>query len=321
MKKVAAANRIVEPYLTPITYLATAALLVELVALRILTRTAIHIPGLERVSVVYRVVSEAGRLAFGASVVLVFALFVTVAINQAATGSVGLASILSLFLVFSALAAMGAIVETATDVVTIAAILAVPGLCMSLRQGRWWTLLSPVLLVAAFTTAAIPTMMNKWAPEIDVPVVGLWHLAEALAIAAGIALLARAVTSVSRRSVVYASAAGAIVLLTLVAEPSTTQTLMLWTVGLAGYFPPALYALSFACVVYAAHRTWVAGDRSVTIGMTFVLAGGIGLYSTIQSAAFLMGIAILSASEIIGIRRPPSVGAALAERQAIATET
>jgi hypothetical protein len=95
------------------------------------------------------------------------------------------------------------------------------------------------------------------------------------------------------------SVAGIFVLAILVAQPSTVEILMLWNLGLAGYFHPLIYAAGTACVVYAAHGAWTLSDRSVAIGAALVIAGGIGLHSTIQSAAFLMGVVVLADPSVV----------------------
>jgi hypothetical protein len=130
-------NSPIEPYLYPIAVLTVLALLVELVVLRVLTRTAIHIPGLDRFEIGYRVVSEIGRLAFGAGVVLVFALVIVAAIDGGVRGRRGLSVVLATFLVVAALAAVGVVGTIGLSVVTILAVLAAPTVCLPVSTRPW----------------------------------------------------------------------------------------------------------------------------------------------------------------------------------------
>jgi len=285
----------VEPYLYPIATLTVVALLIELVALRVLTRTAIHIPGLERFAMGYRFVSEIGRFAFGAAFVLLFALIALVALISGIRGRIGLTLVLSAFLSAAALAAAGAVSEFALSVMTVAAVLAAPFLCLRVGSGpASWTWASPILLAVAFTVAGLPSIAQQMAPDLSVPVAGMWQAAEALVIIAGIALAAHVAGPLLGRSMIFGGVAGGIVLASLVVQPSTIEILMLWNLGLAGYFHPLIYAAGTAVFVYAVHGAWILDDRSVAIGAALVVAGGIGLHSTIRSAAFLMGVIILS---------------------------
>lgn len=298
-------SSVIKPYLRPIASLGALVLMIELVALRVFTRTAIHIPGLERVAIGYRLVSEIGRFAFGTGIVLVVALVVIVATDGALRGRRPLASILFGFLTVAVLAAFGVIPAVVVDVATILAIVAIPFACFSHRSGTWTTTsLSPALFVAAFALSGLPTIAGEIAPEFGTPVAGMWATAEALALLAGVALLARTELPVVRRSVFVGSAAGFVVFVSLVAQPSPTEILMLWNLGLAGYFHPVVYAAAIASLLYSVHFAWTMGDRSVAIGVAFIVAGGIGLHSTIQSAAFLMGVVILS--DPFAIRVPES---------------
>jgi hypothetical protein len=256
---------------------------------------------LERVEIGYRLVSELGRIAFNAAIVLVVALALVVATKGAASGRVWLASVLFTFLAFVAMAAMGVVSEAVVDLVSVLAILAVPIACLDRRPKRWLrTWLSPMLFVVAFALAGLPSILGEMTPGLGIPVTGLWRAAEAVAIVAGVTLLARTSGPVAWRSVSVGLVAGGVALVSLVAQPAATETLMLWNLGLAGYFHPGIYAVAIACVAYAAHRGWTVGDRSIAVALAFVVAGGIGLHSTIQSAAFLMGIVILLVPSVVG---------------------
>jgi hypothetical protein len=299
-------SHVIDLYTRPIALIGALLLLVELVALRVLTRTAIHIPGLARVEIGYRLVSEIGRVAFSAGVVLVVALIVAVAAKAAGSGRMQLASVLFFFLATAAMAALGVAPEAVIDLVTVIAVVAVPITCLARTSKSWsWTRLSPVLFVVAFVLSAVPSILGKVAPGLGMPVTGIWKTAEAVALVAGLALVARASGPISLRSALVGLVAASLALVSLTTQPAATETLMLWNLGLAGYFPPVFYSAAIACVVYAVHHTWIVGDRSIAVGVAFIVAGGIGLHSTIQSAAFLMGIVILLVPSVVRAPKPP----------------
>ncbi len=292
----------VEPYLRPVALAGALVLLIELSALRVLTRTAIHIPGLERIELGYRLVAETGRIAFAAGIVLVTALIAAVLIDGAVNGKLALAGVLSVVVVMAGAAALGVTSETVVDGVAILAVLAIAVLGFRLNSAPWsWTWLSPALFAGAFAVAGTPSLVSKAVPELGVPVAGLWQTAEVLAIMGAIAMLTRARGPLMKRSVYVSGAAGGLAFSMLVAEPTATHTLMLWNLGLAGYFHPLAYAAAVACIAYAVDRAWRAGDRSLAIAVAFMVAGGIGLHSTIQSAAFLMGVVILSDPSVVRV--------------------
>lgn len=292
----------IESYLRPVAVAGALVLLVELSALRVLTRTAIHIPGLERIELGYRLVAETGRIAFAAGIVLVAALIAVVLIDGAVNGKLALAGVLSVVVVVAVAAALGVTSETVVDGVAILAVLTIAVLGFGVTSAPWsWTWLSPALFAGAFAVAGTPSLLGKAAPGLGVPVAGLWQTAELMAIMGAIAMLTRARGPVMMRSVYVAAAVGGIAFAMLVAQPTATRTLMLWNLGLAGYFHPFAYAAAVACIAYAVDRAWRVGDRSLAIAVAFIVAGGIGLHSTIQSAAFLMGVVILSDPSVVRV--------------------
>ncbi len=301
MTSIERTSRSIEPYIQPIALLGALVVVIELVTLRVLSRTAIHIPGLERVEFGYQFFSELGRIAFNAGIVLVVALALLVATKAAASGRVWLASVLVIFLAFASMAAIGLVSEVVVDLVSVIAIVAVPIACLDQKPNRWLRVwLSPTLFVIAFALAGLPSMLGEMTPGLGIPVTGLWRTAEAVVVVAGVTLLARTWGPLAGRSVLVGLVAGGVVLVSLVSQHAATETLMLWNLGLAGYFHPGIYAVAIACVAYATHLGWVVGDRSIAVGVAFIVAGGIGLHSTIQSAAFLMGIVILLNPSVVG---------------------
>ncbi len=69
--------------------LAVAVAALELIILRLATRTAIHIPGISRIESPYRTTAEIGRLAYYVSVVLVVTVLVVFLWRRARSGGLG----------------------------------------------------------------------------------------------------------------------------------------------------------------------------------------------------------------------------------------
>ena len=289
-----------EQYLSSLALLAACALLTELLVLRLMTRTLIHIPGLEAAGVGIQAMSELGRIAFGTAVVLVTAIMTATAVVQTRRGRPDVGFVVALFVLVSGLAAMQFIPESIVDAATVGAVLAVPTM-LAIRSQRAFDLrwLAITCFVAAFVAASVPTIAGKLNPGISVPILGWSYLAEALAISGAITLLAGRYHRVAFRSVGYGTAAAVVVFGALTTQPATVQTLMLWNFGLAGYFDSAVYAVAMGCIVYAAHASWTSGERTVAIGLAFIVSGGIGLHSSLQSAAFILGIAVLTDPSVI----------------------
>lgn len=293
-------SAVLDQYLSPLAVVGALVLLTELVVLRLITRTLIHIPGLESVGFAVRATSEFGRVAFGTAVVMATALLATTAVVQSRRDRPGIGSAIALFMTIAGLGAMHLVPESVVDVATVAAVLALPAMLAIRSRGavdpRW---LSVGLLAAAFTVASVPTIVGKLNPGLVLPVLGWSQFAETLAVGGAVAILAGRSRRLSHRSLGYGFAAAVVVLGALMAQPATVQTLMLWNFGLAGYLGPAVYAVAVGCVVYTAHASWTSGERTVAIGLAFVASGGIGLHSSLQSAAFILGIAILADPSLI----------------------
>ena len=104
-----ARHRVTGTPLVSAQWLATvlvAASLVELMILRVGTRTAIHIPGLEEIAGPYRVFAATGRLAFFAAVVLLAVLLPYLARELLVARQSHAAATLSIFVIFAGLGAL-----------------------------------------------------------------------------------------------------------------------------------------------------------------------------------------------------------------------
>lgn len=281
---------------------AVVALGTELVILRLLTRTAIHIPGLGEVEIGIRVFSEIGRIAFNAALILVFALLVAMTIDAWRRARWPLLVALVGFLAVAIAAPLGWLPESIIDSVTIGVVVAAPLLGWLSGGGSLRTSIPSFLFSSAFAVAAIPTVVGKAQPATTLPVSGMLNVAEALALAAAFSLLMRVWGRPQRRSLIIAAVAAVVTAGMLAAQPATIEILMLWNLGLAGYFSPVVYGVAAGVCAYAASVSIRRGQPTVALGIAFVIAGGIGLHSTLQSASFLIGVLVLAYPDVI--RRP-----------------
>lgn len=270
-----------------------AAAAVELLLLRLFTRTAIHIPGIDQFAGPYTVLAETGRLAYYAATALLVMVLASVALRALAARSLAgaLAALgIGLFLVGAAAALAGSVNDLALAAITLAAIAAlVPFTATALGPRGAAGLL---LFVGAFALAAAfraIEMAGGHAPSALLPA------AESLALLFALSaplLFARG--GRNRRLLILAASLGALVFLALLANAATVKILALWSFGLAGYFPAVVYGAAAAALLYAvlvaAHR----GRWSVALGLALLVLGGIGLQSTYQSGLVVASLGLLA---------------------------
>ncbi|MCB1246228.1 MAG: hypothetical protein KDB69_03065 [Acidimicrobiia bacterium] len=289
---------------------ATVALLVELVVLRLVTRTAIHVPGLGAVEPGIRLISEIGRIAFYAAAVLLPVLIVAMAINAWLAARWSLVIVLAGLVGVVVVAPTGWLAESVVDVVTVGAVLAAPLFGIRSADRPFVSFVPSSLFAVAFAVAAIPTVVSKVRPGATLPVVGLLAAAEVLAIVAAMSTLLCVRGRPRRRSVIVAGIASVTISAMLAYQPSTVEVLMLWNFGLAGYLHPIAYGLAGAACALAACESILRRTPAVALGISFVVAGGVGLHSTLQSAAFVVGVLILADPGVLAMApdRPTSDG-------------
>lgn len=277
--------------------LAALAAVVEMLVLRVFTRTAIHIPGFSTLRPVYVTISETGRVAFYVAAVLLIALLMLLVADLARRGSfatlAGAAGIAT-FLGAAGIARLretdGSFLGTAT---VVSVLLLGPWACggSSGRSRIVRALLLTAFLVAAMISAGQPAPIDLSARRAWLAVA-----AEMLAILGAIAapLLTR---TRSRSALVWGAAVGVLVVAVLIANPWTVKILLLWNLGLAGYLPSVLYGCAAAALTYTVISLF--SDRRVTsaVGILLLFAGGIGLHSTYQTALVLAGLALLGMGE------------------------
>lgn len=286
---------------------AAIALATELAILRLLTRTAIHIPGLGEIEAGIRIFSEAGRIAFNAALILVFALLVAMTIDAVNKARWPLVVALAAVVGVAIVAPLGWLPEPVTDLITMVVVVAAAVLGWLSSDGSLKRSVPALLFATAFVVAALPTLVGKAHPGTTLPVVGMLNVAEALALIGACSLLSLVWGRPRWSALIVATVVGVVTAAMLAAQPATIEILMLWNLGLAGYFPSVVYGVAAGMFAYAAVTSAQRGQPGVALGVVFVITGGIGLHSTLQSASFFLGVLVLAYPHSLTGRRTPAV--------------
>lgn len=280
------------------TWLARATLLAaltETVVLRVATRTAIHVPGIEQLAAPYGVVAGVGRWAHHAASLLVALTLVALGRSLVGQGRRAEAAAAGLVLVTAVAARLGA-VDDLTLAMAVGA--AVAGLAAAAVRCGAGPRLPVALFAAAFTVSAVHAVTQALSgagalrPASTVP---LLVVAEVLVLAATVGLPA-ALPGVSRRDLAMGVVAGLVVLAAFTASTATSTILLLWTFGLAGYLPVAVYAVAAGALVAGLGALGRGSQPDRMVGLALVALGGVGLHSSYQSGLVVAGLALLVAS-------------------------
>jgi hypothetical protein len=285
---------------------------VELVILRVFTRTAIHIPGFADLRSIYVPISEVGRYAFYLAVVLLLVTLILVVENlyrrravAASAGAVGVA----LFLIAAAIARMGEIDGMTLDGATLAALLLLAPWALGGVHGR--ARFPTILLVTAFVFSGLIGTEQALAGSGQMLGGGAWLAlaGEALAVGAAVATPLLVGRVHSRPALALGVAVGGSIYAGLLVNASTVKILLLWNFGLAGYLPSVLYGVAAGAVAYTIVALRATGRRTTALGIALLFMGGIGLHSTYQTGLVLAGLMLLGAADrpIGCTRRPMSV--------------
>lgn len=291
--------------------------MVELVVLRLFTRTAVHVPGLSALAEPYGVLAGIGRFAYYAAALLLIATLCVLAWEWARhrtrTG-IAVAASLLLFLGASALARAGLAPDGALDLATVVAVavvavcgIAAPAVGNSemARRGSL-TLFSSAFLAAALYGIAQAGGIGSsqaWLLPLSEVLVLLWCI-EALLLTPG---------RIDRGAVALGIAVAACVFGALAVSEATVKVLLLWNFGVTGLLPAWSYALAFGAVTYALVAALRSGRSELAVALALLAIGGIGLHSTYQTGMVLLGLVLL------GVGRPalsvlPASAAAAAPR-------
>ncbi|MFP3900359.1 MAG: hypothetical protein ACLFXM_05865 [Acidimicrobiia bacterium] len=271
-----------------------AAALTETVLLRLATRTAIHIPGIEQVATPYGVFASIGRFAHYAASLLVAVTLALLAGLLVRRGHPVAAAAVGLVVVAAAAARVGLVSDVA---LALAAGAGVAGLVAWVVRAGSRRRVPVALAGVAFVAAAIhATAQHLSGAGALRPHSTAWLLLAAEAVVLAAVLVLPLVVRVRRRDLLVGAAAGGLVLAVFTANTATSTILLLWTFGLAGYVPAAVYAVA-AGVLVAVLRALAREHRDLAVSLALVALGGIGLHSSYQTALVVCGLALLVATE------------------------
>ena len=281
-------------WLVRVTVLAGAA---ELLLLRLLTRTAVHIPGIATLGGPYLVVAELGRFAYYLGAVLLSLTLVGLAwmlARRASPAAVTAAASLLLFLGAAVAARLGLIGDAVLAPISVLAVeiimlagatrLGAARRASVLLFGSAFLVSSAYALFQANATETAGTVSFAWLLPIGEFIVLVWCVEAPL-------LLRR---RPDRASMMWGIAVALATLIALRMGEATTKILLLWDLGLAGYLPDLAYALAFGTLAYALSRAVRSGTSSVATALGLLIVGGLGLHSTYQTGFVLAGLAMLS---------------------------
>lgn len=274
-----------------------AAVLVEFVLLRTATRTLVHIPGLGSYETPIRAVAEVGRYSYYLAAVLLVATLCMLAHRSLrrrdARGWLSGGGTL-LFLVLAGAGRLGLLSQETVGWASIAIIVIITA-----TVWRGLQTLPLGLFVVGTVMAGVAVLGQGSGGGLSGRQVDLFILA------AEIALIVAGVTSpLLLRSAPRSGAivAGGIVAVlvggAMVGAGSTLSVLMLWNLGVPGWLPGLGYALAAGAL--AITFTSALADRQglAAAGVLLLVAGGIGLMSTYQTALVLAGILIIDWSPL-----------------------
>lgn len=263
----------------------------ELLVLRLLTRTFIHIPGLEKLERPLSVVFETGRLAFYATVVAVVITLVLLGLlayrHQEGPRRWLVVLPVGGFLLAATVARMGASSRAAAWV-AVGCILVLAVAAPTTRRlmvGAFYA--SATLALAA--TNGLQGGSRGLAPG---QVEALSVAGEILLVLAGMSTLLLVRRRMSRPVVLVALGAGLVTYLLLTFARSAVLILTLWAFGLAGHLPILAYAAAVAAVT-ATVITTSRTEPAVAGGVLLLMSAGAGMTSTYQSALGIAGLAAL----------------------------
>ena len=289
-----------DPPLAPGLWLMRAVVLaagIELVVLRLMTRTAIHIPGISKVENPYRLAAETGRYAYYVALVLVVIALGSVTRREWQAGRFGPNSVAIVWFIGAAGATrLGLMSDSALAWSVVGSALLLLPAAMRRYQPR---MLPIVLFGMSFVIAGIhnAAQSEELGSFIGQAPNGLLVLAEALAILACVTSPMLVQTKLRTAPLVAGVGIASITFMALLASQATAKILLLWNFGLAGYFPAIAYAIAIGALTFTALQSRRT-DGQLALGLVLLIIGGLGLHSSYQSGLVILGLAALGAPDL-----------------------
>jgi hypothetical protein len=279
---------------------------IELLLLRVATRTLIHIPGVERAEGPFTLVAELGRLTYSITVVLLAMLLVAIGLWSARAGRTIEVAAVAAF----GLAAMAARLDFMDPLAVVSASIVavvVLGVAAARRHPtfrRRPAARVPLLLIGAAIVLFGLRALSVGAMATGVVASDSWLLQVAEMVAlAGLILLPLATGRPDRVSLVAALVVGLSIWVGLTLAGATVKILFLWNLGLAGSFPAWVYALGGAAVIAAALTAARSGRTVWTVAIVLLVAGGFVIQSTYQSALIVASFGVLATADAGWLRK------------------
>jgi hypothetical protein len=287
---VAAANP--RPAVETIIPWLTGAALVELLVLRVFTRTAIHIPALEQLSGPYGTIASFGRYAYYVAIVLLIAALPVVCAalwRRADLASRAAAAALVAFALLAVAARAGAAGTVLLDAVAIGVVILAGAAALARMEPR--ALVVPGAFAVAFAFSGGHTLLQDAASSNIRAFDSRWMLSVAEIVAVAFGILApfglRAVPG--RRGLVASALVAGLLFLMVASNPATFKILLLWNEGLSGAYPAVAYALAAGGLSAASIALLRQGRTLAACALLLLLLGGVGLHSTYQTGLVVLG--------------------------------
>jgi len=293
-------------WLTGLAAITALAAALELILLRVATRTLIHIPGVERAEGPFTLIAEIGRLAFSVSEVLLIMLLGGMGLWGARAGWTVEATAVAVFGLTAVAARMElidplAVVAASTVAVVVLGVSTVRNHpAFAGRRAAWVPLLLIGVAIILFGVRAVSVGVTA----AGVDAAGPWQLGLAEGVAlAGLVLLPLATGRPDRIAAVGGLVVGVSMWLGLSVADSTVKILFLWNLGLAGSLPALAYATAGGAATMATLTAARSGRADLVIAIVLLVAGGFAIQSTYQSGLLVAAFGVL-AIVVQSARRP-----------------
>jgi hypothetical protein len=268
---------------------------VELLVLRIATRSFVNIPGLDRWATPLRGVTEAGRLSYYLAVVLLvvtwgWAIWACAASSHHPLTRVLVVAAIVGFAICATLYRLGVF---GTTVMGWTSLTSFSALALALTQAPRLRRAPIILFAGAALLAGLATFFSASGIE-PATLNRLLTGGEVLTVAAGATAPLVLGERLTRRAAVVALAVATVATAALALRPSPARILVLWAFGMPVGLPAWTYGVAAGFLVATIWQGWSSKRWELIGGLLLLAAGGVGLISTYQSALVVGGLAVMA---------------------------